>query len=358
MLLFTPDSDDIDMKRLLLTLCLLTTVISIMTAQNVRRVRRGIILVDTGMTVRAIEPYKGNPDNGAGYAGIVNRYKRTFPQVNVYCMVIPNAVAYYCPDSVQSWTQTERPAIKEILSKLSADVKAVDIYDTLKAHISEPIYSRTDHHWSPLGAYYAARQFSQAAGIEFKDLTAYEPRAIRNYVGSMYTFSREMAIKNAPEDFVYYVPRDSDYSATHITYKRQSKKIGRRRWKRFLTASEPETFSFFRNYEDGDANAYCTFMGGDMNTTSIKTAVRNNRRLLILKDSYGNALPPYLFASFEEIHVVDCRYFLQNMVDFVNNHAITDILFANNLIHASMAKTSLAYTRYLTQKATTQHEIQ
>lgn len=346
------------MKRLLLILLLLTTTISLMTAQNVRRARRGIILVDTGMVIRAIEPYRGNPDNGNGYAGVINRYKQTFPHVNVYCMVIPNAVAFYCPDSVQSWTCAERPAINDILSRLSADVHAVDIYDTLQAHASEPIYSRTDHHWAPLGAYYAARHFAQVGGLDFKDLTAYEPRTIRNYVGSMYTFSRDKAVKDAPEDFVYYVPRDSDFTATHVTYKRQSKKVGRRRWKRFLTASEPEPFSFFRPYEDGDGNAYCTFMGGDTNTTSVTTAIRNNRRLLILKDSYGNALPSYLFSSFEEIHVVDCRYFLQNMVDFVNNHAITDILFANNLIHASMAKTSQAYERYLTQKSSTQHEIQ
>ena len=346
------------MKRLLLILLLLTTTISLMTAQNVRRARRGIILVDTGMVIRAIEPYRGNPDNGNGYAGVINRYKQTFPHVNVYCMVIPNAVAFYCPDSVQSWTCAERPAINDILSRLSADVHAVDIYDTLQAHASEPIYSRTDHHWAPLGAYYAARHFAQVGGLDFKDLTAYEPRTIRNYVGSMYTFSRDKAVKDAPEDFVYYVPRDSDFTATHVTYKRQSKKVGRRRWKRFLTASEPEPFSFFRPYEDGDGNAYCTFMGGDTNTTSVTTAIRNNRRLLILKDSYGNALPSYLFSSFEEIHVVDCRYFLQNMVDFVNSHAITDILFANNLIHASMAKTSQAYERYLTQKSSTQHEIQ
>ena len=346
------------MKRLLLILCLLSITISIITAQNVRRVRRGIILVDTGMTVRAIEPYTVSPDNGSSYASVINQYKRTFPQVNVYCMVIPNAVAYYCPDSVQSWTDAERPAIQSILSKLSPDVKAVDIYDTLKTHVTEPIYSRTDHHWAPLGAYYAAQYFAQVAEVDFKDLSAYEPRTIHNYVGSMYYFSRDKAIKNAPEDFVYYVPRDSNYSATHIVYKRQSKKISRRRWRRFLTASEPMTFSFFRHYEDGDGNAYCTFMGGDTNTTSVTTTIRNNRRLLILKDSYGNALPSYLFSSFEEIHVVDCRYFLQNMVEFVNNHGITDILFANNLIHASMNKTSQAYEGYLTQKSTTRHEVQ
>jgi hypothetical protein len=147
-------------------------------------------------------------------------------------------------------------------------------------------------------------------------------------------------------DFVYYVPRNTAFSATRITYRKETKAFGRKKKRRaisWLTASEPETFSFFRDYEDGSSAAYCTFMGGDTNTTSVVTQTKNSRRLLILKDSYGNALPSNLFSSFEEIHVVDCRYFLQNMIDFVNAHGITDILFANNLIHASAPKTTQAY---------------
>ena len=82
------------MKRLLTIILLIATTVSMMTAQTVRRVRNGIILVDSGKTVRAIEPYKGNMESVAAYAGVVNKYKRTFPNVNVYCMVIPNAVAF------------------------------------------------------------------------------------------------------------------------------------------------------------------------------------------------------------------------------------------------------------------------
>lgn len=349
------------MKRYIPTILLLLSVTLLMTAQPVRRVRSGIILVDTGKTVRAIEPYKANYENGTAYAGIVNKYKRMFPEANVYCMVIPNAVAFYCPDTAQAWTDAELPAIRNILSQLSADVKPVEIFDTLQAHVEEPIYSRTDHHWAPLGAYYAAQTFAKVADVDFKDLSDYEPHVIHDYVGSMWTFSRDRAVKEAPEDFVYYVPRDSSYSATRIIYKKVSKRVGRKRHRRtisWLSASEPETFSFFRDYEDGNSAAYCVFMGGDLNTTSVVTQIRNSRRLLILKDSYGNALPSNLFSSFEEIHVVDCRYFLQNMIDFVKTHGITDILFANNLIHASSPKTVQAYERYLTQKRTNSHEIQ
>lgn len=350
-----------NMKRYIPIILLLLSVTLLMTAQPVRRVRSGIILVDTGKTVRAIEPYKANYENGTAYANIVNKYKRTFPNANVYCMIIPNAVAFYCPDTAKTWTDDELPAIRNILSRLSKDVKAVNIFDTLQAHVEEPIYSRTDHHWAPLGAFYAARHFAGIANVDFKDLSEYEPRVIHDYVGSMWTFSRDGAVKDAPEEFIYYVPRDSSFSATRITYKKVSKRVGRKKRRRtisWLTASEPESFSFFRNYEDGSSAAYCVFMGGDTNTTSVVTQTKNGRRLLILKDSYGNALPSNLFSSFEEIHVVDCRYFLQNMIEFVKAHAITDILFANNLIHASAPKTVQAYERYLTQKRTTSHEIQ
>ena len=350
-----------NMKRYIPTILLLFSVTLLVTAQPIRRVRSGIILVDTGKTVRAIEPYKANYENGTAYASVVNKYKRTFPNANVYCMIIPNAVAFYCPDTAKTWTDDELPAIRNILSRLSKDVKAVNIFDTLQAHVEEPIYSRTDHHWAPLGAYYAARHFAGVANVDFKDLSEYEPRVIHDYVGSMWTFSRDRAVKDAPEEFIYYVPRDSSFSATRITYKKVSKRVGRKKRRRtisWLTASEPESFSFFRNYEDGSSAAYCVFMGGDTNTTSVVTQTKNGRRLLILKDSYGNALPSNLFSSFEEIHVVDCRYFLQNMIEFVKAHAITDILFANNLIHASAPKTVQAYERYLTQKRTTSHEIQ
>lgn len=330
--------------------------------QTVRQVRRGIILVEDSVKGnRAFEPYKGSMDRVAGYADIVNLYKRTFPDVNVYCMVIPNAVAIYCPDSAKTWTQDERPFIRRISEGLMPEVKAVEILDTLIAHAEEPIYSRTDHHWAPLGAFYAARCFAKAAGTTFRPLSDYEPRTIHDFVGSMWTFTHEQAVKDAPEDFTYYMPKDSSFTATRILYKRVTKRTGRRgrrRYTSYMTATEPEPFSFFRHYEDGSSGAYCTFMGGDTNTTSVKTGTNNGRRLMILKDSYGNALPSCLFGSFEEIHVVDCRYFLQNMKVFVARHGITDILFANNLIHASAPKTVQAYERYLTQQSSSSHEIQ
>lgn len=322
----------------LLTLCVLS-----IHAADVRRTKSGIIIIGKGDSVRAVEPFRGLEQRGINYAEAANRYKKTFGnRVNVYCMVIPTAVALYCPEEAQEWTKDEWAAIDNVYSHLRNGVKAIDLAETLKAHAEEDIYARTDHHWAALGAYYAAQQFAEIADVPFADLSTYQRHAIHNYVGTMYRFSKDVAVKNAPEDFVWFVPQNVTYTTSYIKYR-----LGRN--KQVVSESEPTDGNFFYEYEDGNSAAYMTFMHGDLNTTTVKTSTRNGRRLLILKDSYGNALPSFLFHSFEEIHVVDCRYFLRNIARYVNEHAISDILFANNAGHAHAEATYKAYHRYLEQ---------
>lgn len=337
---------------LLLTALAPTSLTAQNDADSVRRAHAGIIVVENDTSIRAMEPYGVNSRGLAAYAGVMAKYKHTFPDVNVYCMIIPNAVAFYCPDTAQTWTQDEGPVIEGFLGMLPEGVHPVNVMPTLIDHSEEPIYARTDHHWMPLGAYYAAEEFAFEARVPFLPLSCYRTDTIRNFVGTMRMFSQDKAVGRVPEDFVYYIPTCVDYQTHRTVYTYSTYTTGRGRRKRthkVLTAkAQPET-SFFRRYPDGSAGAYSTFMGGDLNQTSVKTSTKNGRRLLILKDSYGNALPCCLFGSFEEVHVVDCRYFLSNMVDFVRQNHITDILFANNLIHASSPATSRSYEQYLTQ---------
>ena len=54
-----------------------------------------------------------------------------------------------------------------IAAKLNSGIQSVNVVDVMKKHTEENIYLRTDHHWQPLGAYYAARTFAEAAGVPF-----------------------------------------------------------------------------------------------------------------------------------------------------------------------------------------------
>lgn len=334
-------------KRKYITLLLLLIALIVSSdakAQDipVRRTPSGIIIMGNGGTVRAFEPYSGKIENVMAYSAMVNHYADTFsPDVKVFCMVIPTAVGLYCPDKAKAWTKDENTNGNAMIKALSDKVTAIDLFPVMRKHLYEPIYSRTDHHWAPLGAYYAAQAFAQAAGVPFMELSQYDKNVIHNYVGTMYRFSKDAFVKRAPEEFVYYTPKGVEYKTTYIKYHLDK---GR---KKVVGEDAPTVESFFRSYPDGDSHAYLTFFGGDDRTIKVETSTKNNRRLVILKDSYGNAIPGYLFGSFEEIHVIDCRYFTKNITRYVRDNKITDILFANNIIHASQEKTVNSYAQYL-----------
>lgn len=306
-----------------------------------RRARRGIFVVGSGKNVRAFETFGGTLASAAAYARAVNRYKETFPQVNIWVMPIPTACAYYTPDAGAGIAKSTHGFIRELFANLSEGINGIDIYPALAEHVAEPIYSRTDHHWSPLGAYYAAEAFAGAAGLDFQPIEMFDTITVPGYVGTMYRFSGSAAVKNAPEDFVYYVPRNQPVEVTYVRYTLDKAR------RKVIDCTEPYQAGFFIPMQG--VATYSTFMGGDSKLTKIVTGAANGRRLVILKDSFGNALPPFLFSAFEQIHVIDCRYFTQNIKEYIADNSITDILFANNVTHASTARTYDMYITYLNQ---------
>ena len=318
------------------------------TAQTVRKAHRGIIVVERDSLVRAMEPFMPVAGRAQAYAAIANDYKSRMTEARVYCMAIPTAAAFYLPDSVASWSSSEEEGIAAIYAHLKPGIAAVNLMPVLSSHTSENIYFRTDHHWTPLGAYYAAEAFAREAGVGFLPLADYDTCVVRAFVGTMPRFARDKRVGRVPEDFVYYKPRTVEYTTTRVRYT-QSVRGRRGHRHKVLTAHQREHCDFFHSHADGSQQAYSTFMGGDYNTTSICTSVGNGRRLLILKDSYGNALTSFLFGSFEEIHVVDCRYFTQNILRFAKERGITDVLFANNLLHAYTPATAQNLRKYLQQ---------
>lgn len=298
----------------------------------------GIAVVGT----RALMLYGGSYSVGERYAEVVNKYKQALPDVNVYCMVIPTSCEFYSPASVAAYCGSELDNINHVYGCLQNDVVSVDAYTPLSTHKNEDIYLRTDHHWAPLGAYYAAQAFAQAAGVPFEDISQYEQRVVHDYVGTMYGYTGDIVLKNNPEDFVYYVPKNVDYTTTYYDYILKDGKI--------VGAAEPYEANFFIKYGDGNGMAYCTFMGGDAKVVKVSSDAGTGRKLAIFKDSYGNALPGYLMGSFDEIYVIDMRYFTHNAVDFLTENGVTDVLFANNAFHAATASTVTYYDNFLTQQ--------
>ncbi len=271
----------------------------------------GQLVVDIDGHTWGISLYGGG--DGANYATYLNEFKELVgSSVNVFNMVVPTAGAYYLPAGYEDYNASHRDSINSIANKL-VNVINVDGYAALEAHTSEYIYTRTDHHWEPLGAYYAAQAFCDIAQTPVKELSTYKTETIDGFVGTMYAFTDyNERIKNDPDTFTYYIP-STEYTATYYT----------------TDFKVDEQFSQFHSiFVDQPASgAYSTFMGGDQKIVKIETANKNGRKLCIFKDSYGNAEVPFYIDSFEEIYVCDIRYFDLYAPDFIKENGITDVLF-------------------------------
>lgn len=302
----------------------------------------GIIIIGDSTNIRAMSSFTGAKTALAEYANVANLYAQTFEgKAKVYVMPVPLASEFYGLDVTSQWTRAQEPVIQECFNMLDQNVTGINLTETLRKHADENIYARTDHHWLPLGAYYAAQKFADVARVPFKDLSHYDAKLIRDFQGTMYKFSKDAAMKDVREDFVYYMPKGVEYTSTFIDYDLDKSH-------RNIVSESPEHEApFFRTYSDGSPFAYMTFMAGDSHVVHVKTNTKSSRCLLILKDSFGNAIPGYLFFSFADIHVIDCRYFNQNIIEYVTNNGITDILFANNMGHAASSRTTEMYRKYL-----------
>ena len=127
----------------------------------------------------------------------------------------------------------------------------------------------------------------------------------------MYAFTQDPVLLNHPEDFVMYKPQNT-YSV------------------KYYSPSYEELDRGNTLFFDTDvSNLYASIMGGDEVITEIQTDVKNGRKLVMFKDSFGNAMVPFLLNSFEEVCVVDMRYFERNAIDYIQEKGATDVLFAD-----------------------------
>lgn len=310
--------------------------------ENAKVANAGIIVAGNSPTARAMMVFGGSKNSGGKFISTVNNYASELPDVNIYSVIASSSGDFYMPEKVKNRNHPETPTLEHIKAELLPSVRFVDVHEALAKHANEDIFLRTDHHWAPLGAYYAAEALAKSANVPFRSLDSYDKHVIHDFVGSMYGYSKDINVKNSPEDFVYYTPKGIDYKTTFTTYYTDKEY-------RVTGTSKPYESTYFKSFKDGSGSAYLTFMGGDQHLVHVKTDSNSPRKILIIKDSFGNALPGYLFYSFSDIHIVDFRYFNKNMKKYVKENGITDIAFVFNIFNVCNSNTFSKVNRFLTQ---------
>lgn len=271
---------------------------------------------------RLLEVYDYQQEGSMAYVAAVNAYAQWLPEeITFYQMLIPMPIAF-AQEQYQQLSDPQQPAIEEVYSQFAPRVHSVDVYTALEAHQQENIYFRTDHHWTALGAYYGAEAFAQAAAVPFPPITAYERHTMHDYLGQLALNNLTPQIEKHPEDVDYYIrPGHNNTAEMHFYEDGQLKSF-----------SAPMINEYF---DQGRAN-YGIFISGDYPYTVIDGDTNSGRVLAVVKDSYGNALIPWLAAGYDRILAIDPRTCQEDLGQLLQQYQVTDFLLLDYVKVTSM----------------------
>ncbi len=271
---------------------------------------------------RAMEIYTYGEKAAEKYTSIVNKVAASMPDgVQFYSLLSPTAVEFYGTKTYRTGKYSQRDAIKKIYDKLDDDIIKVDAYSAMVEKAEEYIYFRTDHHWTARGAYYAYTAFCKQAQLTAPAIESFETHKIDGFVGSLYRSSQADVLKKNP-DYVECFRLQVD--ATNTVYTSAEMKDG---INTYIVAKKVNS-----------DNKYLAFISGDQPLEKITTNVTNGKKILVIKESFGNAFIPFLCNNYQEIYVVDPRQIDMYLPDFVEQNKIQEVMAINYCFGISNSK--------------------
>lgn len=241
--------------------------------------------------------------------------------LNVCMTLVPNA-AYILKDKMPKNAPVRDQAedLKKVQAEVGSKLNFVDVTETMQKHASEPIYYKTDHHWTSLGAKYVFEDM-----IEDLNIAPTENYEVYTVTTS---FSGTLASKSGyhgqKDTIEVYEPQgvDNDYVV-------------------FYADDQKKTTSIYNADSLKEKDQYTVFFGGNHTRIDIDSPNPDNRCLLMFKDSYANSFVQFLTPYYRKIIVIDPRYYYDNVEQIIASEKVTDVLFLYNL-NTFLTDTSLA----------------
>lgn len=283
-------------------------------------------ITSTGIYIwnnKAFELFRGGEDMAKTYSSAISHYRNQLnSSIKVYNMVVPIHIAFGLPERLENSVDSNNQSdyLGAIYNNYSADVKAVNIYDTLEQHKTEYTFFNTDHRWTALGAYYAYEEFCKTVGETPVDISTLTANDINGFVGSLHTITEAEALNNNPDSVRYY-----DMGQIY------SMKLMYNGSNEFISLD-----NMYYNSVSGGTGTYGVFIHGDNPVTQIvNQQQKNGKKILVIKESYGNAFVPWLVNNYDEVHAIDFRYYKGNIPTYCAENGITDVIFINSVMSSA-----------------------
>lgn len=221
-------------------------------------------------------------------------------EVPVYLALIPTAAEIHresLPAGAPGCDQAQ--LLKSLPERTQA--QTADMLSALSSHAAEYIFYRTDHHWTSRGACYGADALLEAMGKEGVSPDEWTEQVVsENFYGTLYSKSGARYV--SPDEISVFVPEEG---VTVASFEGGAWQAG-------------ELYAWDRLNEK---DQYSFFMGGNQPLAVVKSG-REGEKLLLIRDSYTDSMVPFLLHAFSEIHLIDLRYYKQDVAGYVRENGI------------------------------------
>lgn len=268
-----------------------------------KREFNGVYLCGHALISKVDPPQGGLEEKNLSY--VSRLAERT--ELPVYLGLIPSAAEIRredLPKGAESWDQAAFIARGLELE----GVESIDFLTPLAAHAGEDIFYRTDHHWTTLGAYYgyAAMMDALGRGEEVLEQEAYERRSFppvsNGFQGTLYSQSGVHWLE--PDSMEFWVEDHFEVSS----------------WR----SGKEETSSLYDFDKLGEKDKYSAFLGGNQPLCVIRNP-EGTGKLLVIRDSYADSMAPFLALHFEEVHLLDPRYYRYSAAKYAEDNGLDAI---------------------------------
>ncbi len=240
---------------------------------------------------------------------------QTYTPEHLTCMIVPNAVDIlrdHLPAFADPYDQEAYLAkVKDVLPDgVWFDASAV-LRQAHETDGQKQLYYRTDHHWTTEAAFDVFASWLAAKGIGSTNSDQFVISKVTDSFEG--TIASKLGISGRADSIQRWDPLAAyDY---YLIYNQSDDLRNTMYQKSFLDTKDK----------------YAYFYGGNYGLIETKMPqAQTGRRLLLIKDSYAHCFAPFTCGYFDEVDLLDPRYYNASIQDLMASKSYTDILLLFN----------------------------
>lgn len=253
-----------------------------------------------------IPDFVNNPKSHYIYE-VINEFAK---DKQVYVMFVPDSILIN-EDKLHYHLDNDENAEIDYLYNNLKYTNNIDLREILKEkNKGEEMYYKTDHHWTSFGAYYAYTQFMKSKGERYFTKDQFDIDLVS--LDFMGTSSSKVLGLNI-NDSIYTFNTDDDIEVHYV---------------------DDNVFTdtlYSEEYLD-KKDKYSFFLDNNHSEIIIHNKdINNEKKILVIKNSYGNCFIPFLVNHYEYVYVIDLRYFVPKVSEYLENNGINESLILYNM---------------------------